>query len=638
MRFANTMTLPMSLLHMRKHLFAILTLLISVWFLYGETGGFEFLRFDDHDYTFRCLFVFDGFSWKNLVEAFTNVRHAAIWMPLTYLSYMLDISAFGAGAGPHHLVNVALHSINAVLLLVLLLKLFPRHGGLALVAALFWAVHPQRAEAVAWIASRKELLCTFFTLLGLLAWMRRDWAGRVLGLIGCLCACMSKPTAMCFPFLAFAVETIVKAQSYRSRGTRDPTRIGYFGRDARPARPPSASSAIASADNLASSTSDKKNGRCDKLFYGVLLALAVATGALAVYSQTHAEGYEVRELFSASFLWRVLNAVVAVGLYLFQLILPMGIHLDYRAVPGAFPIQGVLGLSACCGALVVFLVVALRLPREKRRFLFCLLLWFAAALGPTLGIFGSFGEHARADRFFYLPSLAFSIGLVPLLAHLKTRLGADYGWRYRFGVGGAIVVLFIYAGSSFPVVAAYRNDYTAFSRALQFDPDHGRALAHVASEECARNGKIDKGISLYRKSQKVRPRDDTAAQLAYALMMRGLSSDHAEIRQLCAKFACDHSLDVKGMALEALGTTALRQRKWKEAASCLEDSIRAPRRFYSSEDARLRLGACYCNLKRVDDAIKTFEPLVLSKRADISAQAKQALATLRKNPNAVLFF
>ena len=54
-----------------------------------------------------------------------------------------------------------------------------------------------------------------------------------------------------------------------------------------------------------------------------------------------------------------------------------------------------------------------------------------------------------------------------------------------------------------------------------------------------------------------------------------LSSDYAEIRRLCAKFACDHTLDRKGMALEALGTTAMRQRKWAEAIACLEDSIKA---------------------------------------------------------------
>ena len=38
---------------MRKHLLPVLLLVAAVWFLYSQTGRFEFLRLDDHDYTFR---------------------------------------------------------------------------------------------------------------------------------------------------------------------------------------------------------------------------------------------------------------------------------------------------------------------------------------------------------------------------------------------------------------------------------------------------------------------------------------------------------------------------------------------------------------------------------------------------------
>ena len=574
---------------MKKTIAAAVLVVFAVWFLYDQTGDFEFLRFDDHDYTFRCAFVRDGLSCANVAEAFSNATHAAVWMPATYISYMADISLFGPGMAPHHFVNVAIHSLNAVLLLLLLLALSrrchsPPSMAPCLLAALFWALHPQRAEAVAWIAGRKELLCGFFTLAGLLLWLRQGTLCRAAATLCCALACMSKPTAMCFPFLALAVESIASG------------------------RLPSRKSA---------------------LLYLPCLALAAATGALAVYSQTHAEGYAVRELFSASLPWRILNAAVATGLSLFQLVVPVGIHLDYRAVPGRFPIDGAVGLSALALAAVLFAAAALKRHRDAARStrLFALALFFSAALVPTLGIFGSFGEHARADRFLYLPMMAVSIALSL--------------WRTRrpktAAAAGSVVVLAALA-LSYPVVASYRNDHAAFSRALKFDPDHGRALAHVASEECARFGHIDKGIELFRRSQALRPRDDTAAQLAYALMMRARSEDYAEIRRLCAKFACDHSLDRKGQALEALGVTAMRQRRWTEAISCLEDSIKAPLRFYSSEDAFLRLGACYCNARRHEDAIRIFEPLTQSRRADISECARQALATLKANPQAVLFF
>lgn len=593
----------------KKILLGILFLVLAVCFCYSSVGGFEFLRFDDHDYTFRCAFVHNGLSLANVQTAFTSVRHAAIWMPVTYVTYMADISLFGPGMGPHHLVNVACHALTAVALFLLLLRLFPGRVGFGFVAALLWALHPQRVEAVAWIAGRKEILCGFFTLLGLLAWERGTWRGYVLGAFGCLLACMSKPTAMCFPFLAVTVDMLSPRVSTRP---------------------------AASLRRV--------------LPYVPLVLMAVATGALAVYSQTHADGYDVRTLFSASLPWRMLNALVALGLYLFQMFVPMGIHLDYRAVPEHFPLHGVLGLTTLALAVAGLAVVCLWLGRHgetgrtaRRNLLVLLVGWFGAALAPTLGIFGSFGEHARADRFLYVPAMAFAVLLVPVLTKaaqiIQAHLPSSHAWVTRRLVPtGLTVLVLVYAGAALPVIASYRNDFTAFSRTLAFDSDHGRALAHVASEECARNGRIDRGITLFRRSQEVRPRDDTAAQLAYALMMRGLSSDYAEIRRLCAKFACDHTRDRKGMALEALGTTAMRQRKWTEAITCLEDSIRAPARFYSAEDATLRLAACYANARRTDDALRTLQPLTQSKRADIRSQARQALDTLRANPKSLLFF
>ena len=89
---------------------ASLLLVGLVWALFGQTGDFEFLRLDDPDYTYRCAFVKDGLSWANVREAFTNVRHGGIWMPVTNLSYMCGITLFGPGAGAHHLVNVAVHA------------------------------------------------------------------------------------------------------------------------------------------------------------------------------------------------------------------------------------------------------------------------------------------------------------------------------------------------------------------------------------------------------------------------------------------------------------------------------------------------------------------------------------------------
>ena len=84
---------------------------------------------------------------------------------------MADCELFGLNAGAHHLVNVLFHTANAVLLLLLLLRLTGALWPSAFVAALF-AWHPLHVESVAWISERKDVLSTFFALLTLLAYTR----------------------------------------------------------------------------------------------------------------------------------------------------------------------------------------------------------------------------------------------------------------------------------------------------------------------------------------------------------------------------------------------------------------------------------------------------------------------------------
>ena len=642
---------PWRLLVSHPWTIASILLVLLVWALFRQTGDFEFLRLDDHDYTYRCAFVKDGLSWANVREACTNVRHGGIWMPATYISYMCDITLFGPGAGTHHLVNVGIHALNAVLLLWFLVALGQRASRPLTIAAVFlltalWAVHPQRAEAVAWIASRKELLCATFILGGLIFWLRarrREGWGWILALVGTyacfILACMSKPTAMCFPFLVLAVE-----------GIRHSTTDIRQSADAR------------------HSTTGNHHFTFYTLHVALFLLLAAATGALAVYSQTHPEGHAVRELFSASLPWRILNAAVAVGLYVFQMVIPVGVHLDYRAVPGGWPVQGALGL----GVLAVLVAgtwwgcrrIWRRAEQDQaasRFWLFCIGaagLWFFAALAPTLGIFGSFGEHARADRFLYLPAMALSIagavlygaralptgttGVSPVGGRGTGTTGVSpvgkTGTTGILPVAGLAALVAVFFAVAYPVVASYRTDLTAFTRTLAVDPDNWRALAHVGEAKCAA-GYLDEGIDMLRKSRAVLVRDATDGKLAYALMRRGRADDWGEITNVCAAVASDPARDARGQALEALGTAELVGRDWHSAALHLLLSIRAPGRHYSSADAILKLAFAQHNGGRRAEARKLFEWVRDSSgREDLAKRAREVLSVLEYSPKGILFW
>lgn len=206
---------------------------------------------------------------------------------------------------------------------------------------------------------------------------------------------------------------------------------------------------------------------------------------------------------------------------------------------------------------------------------------------------------------------------------------------------------------TWPFINSFYSDETAFARTLKYDPNHGRALAHVGEARCAtahnlalsveaRSAALDEGIALLRRSQEVRPRNVTIGKLAYALMKRGRATDWDEIRRLCAPFASVREgavvPDEKGQALEALGTAELRSREWNAAATHLAQSILAPKRFYSPEDAKLKLAFALHNGGNYTAALRLFEALARSPRGDISARATEVQNMLRNSPKALLFW
>ena len=187
-----------------KKTLAVAVLLFAVVAAMGlQTLSFDFNRLDDNLYVFENAAVSAGLGWTNFKEVATNLIHGGIWMPLTSLTYMLDISLFGPSPGVHHYVNWVFHGLNTVLVFFLFMRLTGRRSVFAAaVAAALWALHPQRCESVAWIASRKDVVFTLFFMLGLHLWVPDPETRRVrpvraaLAYLAMLLSCTAKPMAI----------------------------------------------------------------------------------------------------------------------------------------------------------------------------------------------------------------------------------------------------------------------------------------------------------------------------------------------------------------------------------------------------------------------------------------------------------
>ena len=196
----------------------------------------------------------------------------------------------------------------------------------------------------------------------------------------------------------------------------------------------------------------------------------------------------------------------------------------------------------------------------------------------------------------------------------------------------------VFFAVAYPVAASYRTDMTAFAHTIEADPGNWRALAHVGEAQCAA-GNLDVGIDLLRRSRATLPRDATDGKLAYALMRRGRAEDWNEITNVCAAIAREPARDVRGQALEALGTAELKARRWSDAVRHLVLSMRAPGRHYSAADVILKLAFAQHNGGQPAAARKLFEWVRDSSgREDLASRARQVLSVLEVAPHSMLFW
>lgn len=102
-------------------------------------------------------------------QAAPRLEASPYWRPLALASYWLD-TRLGEPPRSLHIGNIVLHGVATALLALVLLRRRGDGSGVAgpVLAAAWWAFHPDSVETVAWISCRYELLCGV-ALLGLLA-------------------------------------------------------------------------------------------------------------------------------------------------------------------------------------------------------------------------------------------------------------------------------------------------------------------------------------------------------------------------------------------------------------------------------------------------------------------------------------
>jgi hypothetical protein len=176
--------------------------------LYNPVNRHPFVNYDDDRYVTENSHVRQGLTADTIAWAITATEKAN-WHPLTWMSHALDVSLFRLNPAGHHFTSILIHIVNAILLFLLLMWATSRLGPSLFVAALF-ALHPVNVESVAWIAERKNVLCTLFFFLTLWAYgwyaKKPGWK-RYLAVAALFPAGLaSKPMVITLPFVLLLLD------------------------------------------------------------------------------------------------------------------------------------------------------------------------------------------------------------------------------------------------------------------------------------------------------------------------------------------------------------------------------------------------------------------------------------------------
>ncbi len=453
-------------------------LFLAVLTIYWQTAQFDFIFFDDQIYVFNNPLINHGLSWVAFCGIWTNYT-GSHWHPLTLLSHQLDVTIFGLKAGGHHLTNVLLHGINAILVF-LVLRAFTGTFWRAFFVAILFAVHPLHVESVAWISERKDMLSTFFGLLTLLAYLKYTskpgWLRMALVIFLFALSLMSKAMLVTLPCLLLLL---------------DWWPLGRF------------------KIHEASDTNEVKPNKRKMIYIFVfhflrlileklpLFLLSCVSYFFTMIAQHAGNSVTTSEHWPLGM--RLSNAVVALLEYLNKMVWPTSLGVFYPLPPFGHPyIRVVLSI----GFVMALSILAIALMR-RRPWWFTGWFWYLGTLVPVLGLIQS-GAQSWADRYTYWPLTGIFIILVWEGAIL---------WKYinlpRIRTLASLLVIAVISTLGFTAwkqTSYWKNTELLFKHTVEVVPDNW--LAHnILGTALAREGRFDESLEHYLSAYTMGPKN-----------------------------------------------------------------------------------------------------------------------------------
>lgn len=419
---------------------AAIVLLVLICFLPVLKN--QFVNWDDAD-TLTANLHYRGLSPSHLAWMFTTL-HMGHYQPLAWLTHALVYTLWGMDPFGYHLVNLLLHAANAVLFYWFILLLFrllrPQRGGAAwsaehcaaLVGALLFAIHPLRVEPVAWATERREVLCGFFLLLTVAAYLRMQEekragrTGRVWFVVSLLCytfSLLSKAMSLTLPVVLLVLDVYP---------------LGRFAGKGRGAI------------------------LIEKLPY-VAVALAIAT--VAAFGVQHQAAVPLSQ---HGVMGRMAQAAYGLSFYLWKTVAPVRLSALYFLDLPVNPTAWKFTMSALIVVAITGGAIALR-----RRYPWVLTAWacYVVIASPVLGFVQS-GPQLVADRYTYLSCLPWAVLASAGIYRLSRQweLGR-LGTSVAVSAGAVVVAVLVTLGIlTFRQTRVWKDSLALWNQVLEIEP------------------------------------------------------------------------------------------------------------------------------------------------------------------------
>jgi protein O-mannosyl-transferase len=561
----------------QKRLILGLCLLLAAGIIavYVQTAGFEFVDYDDQGNIKDNPKVPAGLTWDGIKWSFTTM-YGSNWFPLIWLSFMLDRTIFGTWAGGFHLVNVAFHIANTLLLFWVLKRYSKSLWASFFVAALF-ALHPLHVESVAWVTERKDTLSTLFWLLTMLAYLRY----------------VEIPTTK-----RYVAICVVYALGLMSKSMLVTLPLVLLLMDYWPLK------------RLLPEESGKGVSIGRLIWEKAPLFILSAAASVVTFIAQQSTGAMMR-LSAIPIGYRIENAMVSYCDYLVKMVRPIRLAVFYP-----HPAKEIASWKVAVAVAILMAITIVVILLRRRRYLLVGWLWYLGTLVPVIGVV-QVGGQAMADRYTYVPLT----GIFIILAWLAGDIVAQRRFRQVLAGVAASAILGVLGVMTFVQVSYWHDTMSLFKHAAAVTKDN--YVAHsIMGVRYAEKGEMEAAMRAFDIILKMTPKEaDTLYNVAKSLDMQGKTDKALEFYNRVLALVPDDA-DTHG----ALALIEVRNGNLDRAIELYKEGLDK-----KPDDGGLHggLGSLYLQMGRVEEAVTELEKAVKLK-SDSLIYGNLGMAVLAK--------